>query len=98
MTTSSTRTRDAPPPPGDDVRSFGATSPRPSGEDPPGGGVTRSPDAALPDAALLDALHRVWGFSGFRPLQREAMHAVLGGRDSVVVLPTGEIGRASCRE
>src|SRR5262249_19826810 len=63
--------------------------------DPPGGGVTRSPDAALPDAALLDALHRVWGFSGFRPLQREAMHAVLGGRDSVVVLPTGG-GKSLC--
>ena len=39
--------------------------------------------------SLLDALHRVWGFSDFRPLQREAMHAILAARDSVVVLPTG---------
>jgi len=40
-------------------------------------------------------LHRVWGFSDFRPLQREAMHAVLDGRDSVVVLPTGG-GKSLC--
>ena len=42
-----------------------------------------------------DALHRVWGFSEFRPLQREAMHAVLDARDSVVVLPTGG-GKSLC--
>src|ERR1700730_11721337 len=40
------------------------------------------------DRVLVDALHRVWGFSGFRPLQREAMHAILASRDSVLVLPT----------
>src|SRR5206468_5376054 len=37
----------------------------------------------------------VWGFSEFRPLQREAMHAILGARDSVVVLPTGG-GKSLC--
>jgi ATP-dependent DNA helicase RecQ len=37
----------------------------------------------------------VWGFSDFRPLQREAMHAVLEGRDSLVVLPTGG-GKSLC--
>jgi hypothetical protein len=37
----------------------------------------------------------VWGFSDFRPLQREAMHAVLQSRDSVVVLPTGG-GKSLC--
>src|SRR5919106_4161377 len=47
------------------------------------------------DAALKEALHRVWGFSDFRPLQREAMHAVLQSRDSVVVLPTGG-GKSLC--
>src|SRR2546430_15716621 len=47
------------------------------------------------DASLRDALHRVWGFSGFRPLQREAMHAILESRDSVVVLPTGG-GKSLC--
>src|SRR5471032_3238742 len=47
------------------------------------------------DRLLADALHRVWGFSGFRPLQREAMHAILESRDSVVVLPTGG-GKSLC--
>ena len=32
---------------------------------------------AAADRLLLDALHRIWGFSTFRPLQRDAMHAVL---------------------
>src|SRR5579864_5752910 len=58
----------------------------------------RTPDAdrsgAL-DELLRDTLHRVWGFSDFRPLQREAMHAVLSARDSVVVLPTGG-GKSLC--
>jgi len=45
--------------------------------------------------ALLDILQRVWGFSDFRPLQREAMDAVLAARDSVVVLPTGG-GKSLC--
>ncbi|MGE5244439.1 MAG: DNA helicase RecQ [Betaproteobacteria bacterium] len=47
------------------------------------------------DRALEDALHRIWGFSTFRPLQREAMHAILAGRDSLVVLPTGG-GKSLC--
>jgi ATP-dependent DNA helicase RecQ len=47
------------------------------------------------DAVLIDALHRVWGFSSFRPLQREAMQAILTGRDSIVVLPTGG-GKSLC--
>ncbi|HEY7169911.1 MAG TPA: DNA helicase RecQ [Vicinamibacterales bacterium] len=47
------------------------------------------------DVLLADALHRVWGFSDFRPLQREAMHAILDRRDSVVVLPTGG-GKSLC--
>src|SRR5262245_57379270 len=53
---------------------------------------TSTPDA---DRLLLDTLHRVWGFSDFRPLQRDAMHAVLDSRDSVVVLPTGG-GKSLC--
>ena len=47
------------------------------------------------DRLLLDVLHRVWGFSDFRPLQRDAMHAILDARDSVVVLPTGG-GKSLC--
>ena len=49
----------------------------------------------MPDSALRDVLHRVWGFSDFRPLQREAMHTVMDGRDSLTVLPTGG-GKSLC--
>src|SRR3954464_10790104 len=56
-----------------------------------GFGATGSPA----DALLRDALQRVWGFSEFRPLQREAMHAILESRDSIVVLPTGG-GKSLC--
>src|SRR3954471_4635159 len=61
--------------------------------------LTQLPDSPVSvshhDALLADALHRVWGFSDFRPLQREAMHAILERRDSVVVLPTGG-GKSLC--
>src|SRR6195952_5594698 len=60
-------------------------------QDPPGGDTQVAPYEAL----LREALHRVWGFSEFRPLQREAMHAILDARDSVVVLPTGG-GKSLC--
>ena len=44
---------------------------------------------------LEDALTKYWGYTSFRPLQREAMAAILEGRDSVVVLPTGG-GKSLC--
>jgi ATP-dependent DNA helicase RecQ len=44
---------------------------------------------------LEDVLSRYWGYTTFRPLQREAMDAILGGRDSLVVLPTGG-GKSLC--
>ena len=47
------------------------------------------------DAALANALERYWGYTSFRPLQREAMAAILSGRDSTVVLPTGG-GKSLC--
>ena len=44
---------------------------------------------------LLEVLGRYWGYSAFRPLQRDAMEAILSHRDSVVVLPTGG-GKSLC--
>ncbi len=37
---------------------------------------------------LLPILHKYWGYESFRPLQAEAMRAVVEHRDSVVVMPT----------
>ena len=47
------------------------------------------------DAALGDALQRYWGYTSFRPLQRDAMEAILANRDSIVVMPTGG-GKSLC--
>ena len=44
---------------------------------------------------LQAAISRYWGYTTLRPLQREAMDAVLAGRDSIVVLPTGG-GKSLC--
>jgi ATP-dependent DNA helicase RecQ len=44
---------------------------------------------------LRDAVSRYWGYTSFRPLQKDAMDAVLSGRDSIVVLPTGG-GKSLC--
>ena len=44
---------------------------------------------------LRDILRTYWGFDDFRPLQAEAMQAVVEGRDSLVVLPTGG-GKSLC--
>ena len=45
--------------------------------------------------ALLAVISRYWGYTSFRVLQQDAMLAVLGGRDSIVVLPTGG-GKSLC--
>lgn len=44
---------------------------------------------------LKKALEQYWGYKEFRPLQREAMEHLCGGRDVVVVLPTGG-GKSLC--
>ena len=45
--------------------------------------------------ALREVLARYWGFESFRPLQDDAIRAILDGRDSIVVLPTGG-GKSLC--
>src|SRR5690242_13127131 len=50
---------------------------------------------ASQETALSEVLERYWGYTSFRPLQREAMAAILSDRDSVVVLPTGG-GKSLC--
>jgi ATP-dependent DNA helicase RecQ len=45
--------------------------------------------------SLLRILRSTWGYDGFRPLQEEAMMAVLRGEDSLVILPTGG-GKSLC--
>jgi ATP-dependent DNA helicase RecQ len=50
---------------------------------------------ASTDEALAGVLERYWGYSSFRPLQRDAMEAIISGRDSIVVLPTGG-GKSLC--
>src|SRR5262249_47974115 len=52
-----------------------------------------SPTWPLKDLQAVIARH--WGFRSFRPLQEPAMRAVLDGRDSLVVLPTGG-GKSLC--
>src|SRR5262245_22753674 len=44
---------------------------------------------------LNAAIQQHWGFGSLRPLQERAMRAVLDGRDSLVVLPTGG-GKSLC--
>jgi ATP-dependent DNA helicase RecQ len=45
--------------------------------------------------SALDVLRDVFGYGGFRTGQREAVEAVLGDRDALVLLPTGA-GKSLC--
>jgi ATP-dependent DNA helicase RecQ len=55
--------------------------------------TSASPAQSLAD--LRQVIERHWGFRSLRPLQEPAMRAVLEGRDSLVVLPTGG-GKSLC--
>jgi ATP-dependent DNA helicase RecQ len=46
-------------------------------------------------ADVLAVVRRYWGYSELRPLQEQAIRAVLENRDSLVVLPTGG-GKSLC--
>ena len=50
---------------------------------------------ADPMSSLTSVLKQYWGYDSFRPLQAEAMRAIMENRDSVVVLPTGG-GKSIC--
>lgn len=52
-------------------------------------------ETAAAERRLREALAHVWGYSDFRPLQREAMLALAAGRDGIVVFPTGG-GKSLC--
>ncbi len=54
-----------------------------------------APRAGGPVEELRQVLRKYWGYPDFRPLQPEAMRAVLSKKDSVVVLPTGG-GKSLC--
>lgn len=50
--------------------------------------------SAHPDR-LTETLRRVFGFSRFRPLQREVIESLLAGTDTLAVMPTGG-GKSLC--
>jgi ATP-dependent DNA helicase RecQ len=45
--------------------------------------------------SLMATIERHWGYRSLRPLQEHAMRAVIAGRDSLLVLPTGG-GKSLC--
>jgi ATP-dependent DNA helicase RecQ len=53
--------------------------------------MTKPPDTKQYE--LKELLLRYWGVSELRQLQLPAINAVLAGRDSLVVMPTGGASR-----
>ncbi len=59
------------------------------------GRILPAPTEEVSVEELRRILREYWGYGEFRPLQAEAMRAVIDGRDSVVILPTGG-GKSLC--
>ncbi len=59
------------------------------------GQATTSGESVTADPRIAEVLSKWWGFDQLRPLQAEAIHAALDGRDSLVVMPTGG-GKSLC--
>src|SRR5689334_23523838 len=53
------------------------------------------PEPVARSRAPEGALHELFGFESFRPGRREAVEAAVGGRDVLVVMPTGS-GKSLC--
>ncbi|PPB79640.1 ATP-dependent DNA helicase RecQ [Albidovulum inexpectatum] len=53
------------------------------------------PDTAAPAASPEQILSEVFGFARFRPGQREIVDAVIAGRDTLAIMPTGG-GKSLC--
>ncbi len=51
-------------------------------------GYVADAPAAMPDDPC-EVLRRYWGYDSFRPMQQEIVRSVLGGRDTIGLLPTG---------
>src|SRR6516225_12065884 len=58
-------------------------------------GVTNTAPVSSPLVDLHTLIARHWGISQLRPLQEPAINAVIAGRASLVVLPTGG-GKSLC--
>ncbi len=59
------------------------------------GQATSTSESVNADPRIAEVLAKWWGFDQLRPLQSEAIHAALDGRDSLVVMPTGG-GKSLC--
>ena len=44
---------------------------------------------------LTEILNHHWGYSSFRPLQKEIIESILSGKDTLALLPTGG-GKSIC--